>query len=646
MTILKLFSTFFSNVKTIKKAIQRSKTGDHIKLSPKIYKESIHFERDVLISANGNDSEETIIEGVIIVPKTVQVTIQNVTISPTSQIYVEGNLKLENCRLIGKKSEVLLSANGGVIQATNCELTNAKEVAVALMNQSKSFFKNCIFNSNGKMQILLQESEANVEECEFTDSQHCFWIKNNSKLYTTKNHLHHHHGTQIIVDGAKFEDFGSIIERGEGNGIYGLNEAEITIQNSTVRYHSLPQIWIQESILKTNHCIISYGDESGITLKNNAEAMIYFCEISNHKKENILVKKNSRINIEQCHIHSGSGVGIQIKSQSIANFNETIIKSHGLSQIYITDQSICSMKGCIIKDGYHIGLFVDKKSCLSVVKSEISRHANSAFTSIEAQLNVYECKVMDNKGNGILAIEKSNIDIELSTFYDNDMPHLASKSNVITTITQCEFFNGKSIFIVKHSEVFVFESKFHHCDQVQIEITDHSTAVFDNTSITNGSSYGIKITRNSISNFINCQISNHYLAQMVVNDSSLIINNCELIEGKRNGLLIQNHSEVFIRDSYIAKHMKPQIWIDFESTVDLESVQIAEGYQSDLLAQNRSAIYVSDSIIRNDRYRYNVQAMNHSKIKFNKTIIENKYGEVFYSENNSLITNSIDEVDE
>ncbi|WP_449445778.1 hypothetical protein [Ureibacillus acetophenoni] len=46
-----------------------------------------------------------------------------------------------------------------------------------------------------------------------------------------------------------------------------------------------------------------------------------------------------------------------------------------------------------------------------------------------------------------------------------------------------------------------------------------------------------------------------------------------------------------------------------------------------------------------DKFRYNVQAMNYSKIKLKKTIIENKLGEVFYSENNSLITTTMDEVD-
>ncbi len=155
MAIMKLFSTFFSNVKTMRRAIQKSRKGDQIKLSPKVYRESIQFDKDVLISANGH--EETVMEGIFIIPKSVQVTLQNVTISPTSQIFVEGNLKLENCRLIGMKTDVLLSVNEGVIHLENCELKNAKEVAVALMNNSKAYFKNCIFHSNGKMQLLIEQ---------------------------------------------------------------------------------------------------------------------------------------------------------------------------------------------------------------------------------------------------------------------------------------------------------------------------------------------------------------------------------------------------------------------------------------------------------------------------------------------------------
>lgn len=627
----------------MKRAIQKSRKGDQIKLSPKVYKESIQFDKDVLISANGQ--EETVMEGIFIIPKSVEVTLQNVTISPTSQIFVEGTLKLENCRIIGIKTDALISVSDGVIHLENCELRNAREVAVALLNHSKAVFKNCIFHSNGKMQVLIQQSEAIIEKCEFTNAKHAISVKEDSKLYSDKNHYHQHSGTQIIVDHSLFEDFGSILERGNGSGIYGLNGAEITINSSTLRFHQLPQIWLEESTFKGHHCVIQNGKESGICLTDFTEATISYCEISHHPKENILITNKSRANIEQCHIHSGNDIGVKLKQEAIANFNETIIKYHKLSQVYVTDQSILSMSGCIVKEGYYIGVFVDKRGNASLVRSEISKHENAAFTIIDAQLNVYECEVMENKGNGILAIEKSSVDIEYSKFYDNYMPHIACKTNVIITMSQSECFNGKSIFAVNKSEIFVFDSKFYNCDQVQIEVSDHSTAVFEHCHIFNGGSYGIKITRNSISNFINSQISHHSLAQIVVNDSSLIIYNSELLEGKRNALLIQNHSEVFIRDSYIAKHLKPQILIDYESTVDLEGVQMADGHQSDLLAQNRSAIYVSDSIIRNDHYRYNVQAMNYSKIKLKKTVIENKFGEVFYSENNSFITTTLDEVD-
>ena len=627
----------------MKRAIQKSKKGDQVKLSPKVYRESIQFDKDVLISANGE--EETVMEGIFIIPKSVQVTLQNVTISPTSQIFVEGNLKLDNCRLIGNKTEVLLSVNEGVIHLEKCELSNAREVAVALMNRSKAVFKNCIFHSNGKMQLLIDQSEAIIEKCELTNAKHGIWLKNESKLYSDKNHLHQHKGTQIIVDQSVFEDFGSVIERGNGNGVYGLNHAEITLQSSTLRFQQLPQIWIEESVFNGHHCLIQNGKESGVYLADFSEATITYCEISHHSKENVVISNKTRVNIEHSHIHSSNGIGIKLIKESIANFNETIIKYHKLSQVYITDQSICSMNQCIIKEGYYIGIFVDKKSNASLVRSEVSKHENSGFTLIEAQLNLYESEVLDNKGNGILAIEHSTVDIEHSRMFDNYMPHIACKTNVIITMSQCELFNGKSIFAVNKSEIFIFNSSFYNCDQVQIEVSDHSTAIFEHCQITNGGSYGIKITRNSISNFINSQISHHDLAQIVVNDSSLIIHKSELSEGKRNALLIQNQSEVFIGDSYIAKHMKPQIWIDFESTVDLDGVHMSDGHQSDLLAQNRSAIYVSDSIIRNDKFRYNVQAMNYSKINLKKTIIENKLGEVFYSENNSLITTTMDEVD-
>ena len=117
-----------------------------------------------------------------------------------------------------------------------------------------------------------------------------------------------------------------------------------------------------------------------------------------------------------------------------------------------------------------------------------------------------------------------------------------------------------------------------------------------------------------------------------------------MLQGDKNGFIIENHSEVFIQDSFISSHRYPQIWIDLDSTVELKSTQLTEGHESDIYVQNHSSLYASNCIIQNDKFPFNIQAINHSKINLQQTLIENATGEMFYSENNSEITHTFDEV--
>lgn len=61
-----IFKTF-TKAKTIQKIIQHSKAGNFIQLKPKLYKESIHLDKNMVLA--GDIHDETIIEGLIIIPK-------------------------------------------------------------------------------------------------------------------------------------------------------------------------------------------------------------------------------------------------------------------------------------------------------------------------------------------------------------------------------------------------------------------------------------------------------------------------------------------------------------------------------------------------------------------------------------------------
>lgn len=640
MVVIRFLSKLFSskNEKTLKRTLQQLNENENIQLSSTIYKESIQFNKNVVII--GNEQKETVIEGLFTIPKSISVTFQHVTLSPAAQIYVEGKVTFQHCKLNGAQSSSLVTISGGTINAQHCEFYNAADRAVSLMKNSTGFFQECVFHNNGKAHIELEHSIATVERCKFSHAKHAYLVKNKSFMQSEKSHLHHHSGSQIIVEHSKLEDCDSVIERGEETGIYVKKEGTVKLQNTKLRYHKLSQIWVQKGSLCAQNCTVQHGSDAGITLKDHAEATFAFCDVSHHQKANVHLSKHVRLNMEQCHIHSGKSFGIQASDKSIVNFAGTLIKNHSLAQLFISDETICSMKQCLIKEGKHVGLFMEKKATCTLVECIVTEQGNTAISVIGGQLTVFCCDISQNFGNGIQSMSNALIEVDGSKFYGNGMPHIAGKAYVEVTITDSEFYNGKSLYVQNHCKVFADKSKFYESDNVQIEISDKSEATFQHCQIYNGKSYGVKVCKNSNFHLYDSQISHHVLAQIVVNDSSAVVQNCELYKGCRNAVVIQNHSEVLIQDSFISKHLQSQIWIDLESTLELRSVQLTDGNHSDLCAQNQSTIYVSDSIIRNDKYLQNVRAVNFSKIELVKTIVENRLGDTFYSENNSLIKSS------
>ncbi|MDN4492471.1 right-handed parallel beta-helix repeat-containing protein [Ureibacillus aquaedulcis] len=635
MSIYRFFSSFFIKVKTIQRIIQQSKAGNFIQLKPKLYKESIHFDKNMVLA--GDIHDETTLEGLIIIPKNVSVTLQNLTISPTAQMYIEGEVVLQNCHFKGGKSDIHVTVDGGKIHAHNCSFDYAKEMALSIVNNSKAFFENCTFCHNGKVQILTESSQVSIEKCEFSYAKHALCIKNGSFVQSRNVHFHHHTSAQIVVEDSRFIDHESVIEHGDGMGIHVYHEGDASIQSTVLQYNTQTQICVQRGLLTARYCSIQQGRDAGISITQKAEAQTFHCEIAQNKKSNIVVTKDSKMNIEFCQIHNGENVGIQIGDHSIVNIFETSIKAHRSSQVSIANKSICSMKKCGITGGYHVGVCIEDNGNCSIAECEITHNANSAITLFKSELSIFKSILTQNVGNGILAMSHSKVEVDMCKIFDNEMPHIACKSNVEIYIIHSVLYNGKSLFIVNECELTAIDCQFYDSLNVQIEICDLSNGRFENCQIYNGKSYGIKVLRNSSLFLFDSQIFNHELSQMVVNDSSVILKNSELFDGNRNALYIQNHSEVFVTDCFISKHAQHQVWIDFESTVELRSVQITDGALTDIFAQNQSSVYVSESVIRNNKSRFNVQAVNFSKIEISKTVVENIYGDVYYSENHSFI---------
>lgn len=631
-----LYNLLFSNFHTLKRALAKADDGEMIRLSPKTYKESITIDKDITIVGDGNG--QTIIEGIIIIPKNVRAVFQNITLCPTAPLYIEGEAVFEYCNIKGN-ADVLITANGGYVKGIESKFSKAKEVGIALLNNSNGIFIKCGFYQNGNMHLLVKNSKALLEACECNHALKGFWIDGQSFVQTKQCLLAQHAEAQITVENSTYMDFRSSIQQGEGFGIEAKAHSDVVLHSTILYSHALTQLHIENSRLNGKHCTIQYGMDCGVTIQDG-EGFLSHCEISNHQKNNVQIMKKSMAHLERCEIHSGFANGLYISKDSIVNCHETILKDHLSTQVVLTEKSFCSMKDCMIVNGRHVGIHVGKKSECMLAECRVSQNGNSAFNVDYGILRVFRCEIAENNGNGILAVTQSKVEVDGCNFYDNQMPHIACKTKVKIQISNTDFRRGKSLYLLHRCELYAAHARFHDSMNVQIEISGHSTAKFEYCQIYNGKSYGVKVLNNSNFFFYHSQIFRHDLAQIVVDDSSVILNNSEIYQGKRNALFIQNYSEVYIQESFISKHMQAQIWIDNESTLELLSVQLTDGEHSDLHAQNQSRIYVENSIIRNEKYRYNVQALNNSKIEIVKTVVENKYGDVYYSENNSSINNS------
>lgn len=643
MALVRVSSSIFSRIKTIQKAVQRTMNHDEIIVASGTYKETLTFEENRTITAP-NDAT-VCIKGTIVIAECATVTFENMTIQPTTQIYVEGKIILKNCVIQGGRTNVLLALNGGTLQCENTTFIGASDAAVTLVYNSEAHLENCYFENNKKVHILAENSTIHLTDCTLSKANQALWVKSHAKAYLTHVKVQHHSGTQLIIqDHASLEMNDSEIMHGEGNGIYASDHSNIHLIKTAIQHHRLPQIWMQKSSLNVTDCKIQYGNESGIILRDGSEAMIENSLIAFHKIANVQLLLESLLNMTDCEVYSCQGVGIHIKEKSIANFNSTVFAYNVLPQLFITENSICTIKDATIQEGKQIGVYTEKGASCSIVSSTITGHKNAALTVMEAELFLLNTTVHHNKGNGILAVNHSKASVDNCHFNHNELAHIAGKNNSTVKIYQSELVGGKSIFVMDQCELEVTESVVKDGTGIQIEMVGNTNATIQQTQISGGETNGIVAMKDTSVHILDSQISCHKMPQIIVNDSSLVLKNSELMEGERNGLIIENHAEALIQDSFISNHMYSQLWIDSESSAEVNATQIIEGHESDIFVQNKSVLHASKCIIQNAKFDFNIQAVNFSKIYLSETMVDNSFGSKFYSENNSEISSNLDEI--
>lgn len=644
MSIIKVSTSIFSAIKTIEKALTRAVRNDEISLAPATYKENISITENVTIF--GQNKEQTIFEGIFIVPKGISVRFQHIQFRPSSHFQIEGDVTFENCDFHGMNTNAIFSVTKGKLTMTNCLMEGATDIGIAAFDGSIIDIQNCLFTNNGKTHLLVENAQLILQNSELSHANHAIWLKQEAHCTSKNNHFHHHKGTQCIIQNASFEDRGSKMNNSAGNGIYASKNAHIQLHETVIKNHQLPQVWLQASHLEAKRLIIANGNECGLMISEQSTAELAECTIEQHKISNVQIVSESRANFEACQIQGCEGIGLQVKGTSIANFTNTTIRNHTLTQLFLSDRSIISMNKTDISKGQQVGIIAEKFSSCTILNSHIREHLNSGITCLDAEVTIIDSKIEQNGGNGILTLSNGKLHAEKCTFVDNEMPHIGGKSRTSIHLNNSHFSDGKSVFVTEKSDVTIDTCNFSNSKGVQIELDDMSKGTIRKSKITNGTTNAIKIQKDSSVAIYNTHISNHKLPQVVINDSSLLMDECEVLEGDRNGFIIEHHSEANIKNTFISKHAYPQIWVDHESVVDLLNVQLLDSKESDLYVQNNSRLFASNCIIRNKHFQYTIQAINHSTIELANSFIESPFNDCYLQENNSSISSSLDEVSE
>ncbi|MEG0471581.1 MAG: right-handed parallel beta-helix repeat-containing protein, partial [Solibacillus sp.] len=309
MTMIKVSTSIFSKIKTVKRALEKAQRGDQLLLAGGKYKEAITIHEHVTI--RGHMTNPVLYEGVMNIPKSGQVTIENIAFFPTMHMIVEGEVTFHNCTFNGLLTNVIVSVNGGEATFENCTISNATEVGIALIDQSHATFNHCTFDNNEKVHLLLESSTVEINNSEFSNAGHAIWAKKKSQVITENVKIHHHTGTQVVLQNeCTLTDCGSTIEQGEGNGIYATEHASVSLTKTTVQHHQLPQLWIQKSKFQLDQCQIQHGHESGLMLREYAEGTVSNTLFASHNIANVQLTKESLLHMTDCQIVRCKGVGI------------------------------------------------------------------------------------------------------------------------------------------------------------------------------------------------------------------------------------------------------------------------------------------------------------------------------------------------
>jgi len=335
-----------------------------------------------------------------------------------SGIVCEGSVvKIEDSFVDNNRTDGIEIVKESKVSVNDSVIRN-NESSIVMQDNSKVEIIRTKIEKNGEVgksypQVWIENSEVKIREVEVVDSVNGtgIYITKGSKVSVNDSVIRNNESSIVMQDNSKVEIIRTKIEK---NGEVGKSYPQVWIENSEVKIREVEVvdsvngtgIYITKgSKVSVNDSVIR-NNESSIVMQDNSKVEIIRTKIEKNgevgKSYPQVWIENSECKMEHCSIKEniGSGLGIWIISGNVQIFNSEISANRG--GIGIKETSMVTIKDCKIYENgsndYNDGIGVYSDNAL-VTLENVKTWGNKWGLSVRKEENVkiINCEFKDGR---------------------------------------------------------------------------------------------------------------------------------------------------------------------------------------------------------------------------------------------------------
>ncbi len=302
---------------------------------------------------------------------------------------------------------------------------------------------------------------------------------------------------------------------------------------------------IPQGRLLLEACSISTNTTCAIAIyTDQANPVIWQCQIHNEAGCGIAVAEQGRGTIETCDISGAATDGIQIRQGGNPVIRQCNLYDNQRNGIAITEKGAGMIEECNIFDNVQAGLEIAQQSNPLVrgctIHEQLEGHGilvtNKGTGFIEA------CDIYGNAQTGIAIIQESNPFICRCTIHDEKGVGITVCENGHGTIDSCTIMqtSDTGVSITEESN-----PTFRHCDiskarRSGILVATNGTGSFQHCAIHHNAHAGVEVGQFGNPDIRHCTINQNKMAAVQINENGgAIVEECDLTNNTRGAWAIE-----------------------------------------------------------------------------------------------------------